>query len=82
MNKHAEPIHQKNSEYLAELIKLMSDISEDHYSASWIQGNEYAIWHALVTGDRHYGFSEIDPFQLQRCGDLARKLEGGGYGDT
>jgi hypothetical protein len=38
-----------------ELADYMSEISEKCYSASWMQGLEYALWNAVINGEQAYG---------------------------
>jgi hypothetical protein len=42
-----------------QLVDYMSDLSERAYCASWMDGLEYVLWNAIVTGPRKYGFLEI-----------------------
>ncbi|CAH0271969.1 hypothetical protein SRABI27_03520 [Pedobacter sp. Bi27] len=41
------------------LAAFMSEISENCYSAGWMQNLEYALWHAVIQGERKYGQSYI-----------------------
>jgi len=41
------------------LAAFMSEISENCYSAGWMQNLEYALWHAVIHGERKYGQSYI-----------------------
>ena len=41
------------------LAAFMSEISEYCYSAGWAQNLEYALWHAVINGERKYGQSYI-----------------------
>lgn len=56
-----------------ELYDLMSSISEDHYCAGWIMGLEHSIWGALQGKYRH---PDMDTEKLNRCGTLAKDLDG------
>ena len=39
----------------SQLADYMSKISEKCYTASWMQGLEYALWNAVINGERAYG---------------------------
>ena len=41
------------------LAAFMSEISENCYSAGWMQNLEYALWNAVINGERKYGQSYI-----------------------
>ncbi|WP_316844174.1 hypothetical protein [Pedobacter psychrodurus] len=41
------------------LATFMSEISEYCYSAGWTLNLEYALWHAVINGERKYGQSYI-----------------------
>ncbi|ARS40052.1 hypothetical protein CA265_10485 [Sphingobacteriaceae bacterium GW460-11-11-14-LB5] len=41
------------------LATFMSEISENCYSAGWMQNLEYELWYALINGERKYGQSYI-----------------------
>jgi hypothetical protein len=41
------------------LAAFMSEISENCYSARWMQNLEYALWNAVINGERKYGQSYI-----------------------
>lgn len=41
------------------LATFMSEISEYCYSAGWMQNLEYALWNAVINGERKYGQSYI-----------------------
>lgn len=54
----------------------MSDISEEHYCAGWLGGNEHYIYSALCGGDRHYGMGEISDEALAEVRALSEALDG------
>lgn len=37
------------------LAKYMSRLSEEAYSASWMDGLEFALWHAVIHGPINFG---------------------------
>lgn len=54
------------------LADFMSDLSEQAYYASWMEGLEYALWEALVGPRREYGrleFSEAHRTRLRELSD-------------
>lgn len=63
---------------MAELCKLMSDISEDCYCAGWMDGNEYRLWTAVTdpNDDRAYGQDVIDTNDIARLRTLSGSLGG------
>jgi hypothetical protein len=58
------------------LYQMMSDISEDCWCAGWMMGNEFALWDAIVTGDRTYGQCWMDEDMLASCKALAEQVGG------
>lgn len=58
------------------LYELMSEISEDCWCAGWMDGNEYALWDALKTGDRTYDMSLMDERLLEDCEALSEEIGG------
>lgn len=69
------PEHEFSREQRA-LYEAMSEISEDCWSAGWMMGNEYAIWHALHGGGTRYGVREMDRELLDRCKELSGRVGG------
>jgi hypothetical protein len=66
----------------AELARYMSQLSEELYCASWIMGNEFELWHAVL-GTRHL-VSEEQRAELARlskaCDGWIVWREEGGHG--
>lgn len=58
------------------LYELMSEISEDCWHAGWMSGNEFALWDAIVTGDRTYGQSFMDENLLASVKALSEQVGG------
>jgi len=58
------------------LYELMSEISEDCWCAGWMMGNEFALWDAIVSGDRTYGMDQMDEGLLASCKALAEQVGG------
>lgn len=55
------------------LAELMSNISEDGYSAGWMPGLEIALWKALNDGDRNYGRHRISQSEVEKLKFLSEK---------
>ncbi|QNN44882.1 hypothetical protein [Pedobacter roseus] len=47
------------------LADFMSEISEYCYSAGWIRNLEYALWHAVINGERKFGQSYITESDIE-----------------
>ena len=60
-----------------ELAELMSEISEDHYCAGWLDGLEYELW-GIVSGarDNSFGFGPIERWKIKRLKALAAATGG------
>ena len=54
-----------------ELADYMSALSEEAYSAAWMEGLEYELWHAVVSGPREYGRLEITLDHIARLRQLS-----------
>ena len=67
--KHLTPLQRA-------LYELMSEISEDCWCAGWMMGNEFALWDAIVTGDRTYGMSFMDENLLASVKALSDQIGG------
>lgn len=66
-----------------QLYRLMSRISEDHYCAGWIAGNEYRLWHAITDlgeGNR-CGRGSLRPKDAEALRQLAARIDGWIYWD-
>ena len=55
------------------LAQLMSNISEKGYSAGWMQGLEFALWEALIGGDKNYGRHRITQSEIEELKSLSEK---------
>jgi|GEM_PF-915568 len=55
------------------LAELMSNISEEGYSAGWMDGLEVSLWAALNGGNRNYGRHEITPSEIEELKFLSEK---------
>lgn len=52
-----------------EVADLMSDISEEHYSAGWLIGLEFSLWRIVIGGpdvDRDFGMFAVEPEVVDR----------------
>ncbi len=56
-----------------QLTELMSEISERCYSAGWMEGLEYVLWDAVISGPRHYGREMITQEDINQLIQLSRK---------
>lgn len=56
------------------LANYMSDLSEDAYSAGWIQQCEYAIWREMQENDPNKGGRFIWFIPSQRCANTLTLL--------
>ena len=63
------------------LAQFMSELSEQAYSASWMQHLEFALWHAVVSGPFQYGRLAINEGHIDRLRALRDKCEGWIYFD-
>jgi hypothetical protein len=54
------------------LADYMSEISERCYYASWMQNLEYALWDAVLHGQRKYGHNTISPKDIEILSDLSK----------
>lgn len=53
------------------LERLMSDISEDHYCATWLCGLDAALWHYVVNGPGQFGMGMITEADIEQLKALA-----------
>jgi len=56
-----------------QLARLMSRISEEGYSAGWMEGLEYELWEILNGGKNNYGRHVVTQEQLQQLRFLSDK---------
>ena len=56
------------------LADLMSKISEDGYSAGWMEGLEFALWEALNGEENKYGRHIITSSELEDLKLLSQKF--------
>ena len=61
-----------------QLRDLMSEVSELHYCARWMDGTEYRLWQFLVepTDSGEWGFYSLDPALRGELGRLSGKASG------
>lgn len=53
------------------LTDYMSELSEQAYSAGWMQGLEFALWEAIEEGPRHYGHLDITSDHISKLRTLS-----------
>lgn len=64
-----------------ELAEYMSDLSEEAYTAGWMDGLEYALWFAVENGPRIYGHLEICEQHIATLKRLSSEANGWIYFD-
>ena len=62
-----------------ELADYMSEISEEAYSAGWMDGLEYALWYAVQNGPTNYGRLVISEAHIQKLSHLSSVAKGWVY---
>ena len=63
------------------LTDYMSELSEEAYFASWMDGLEFALWRAVLEGPRQYGRLDITPEHIVRLRELSDSCGGWIYFD-
>ena len=59
-----------------QLAEYMSELSEEAWRASWMDGLEFALWEAVL-GQRHkYGCLEMTTDQRSKLGSLSEQCGG------
>ena len=73
-----EEIKTEKEQAIKDLIFEMSEISEAHYCAGWMNGLEFSLWEMIIdrSADRQYGMCPITDEQLDRLLDLSRECGG------
>ena len=59
-----------------ELAGYMSELSEQAFSAGWIDGLEHALWRAATTGPFRYGHLNLTPAHIERLKSLSAACGG------
>ena len=57
------------------LADAMSAISEKCWSAGWMSNLEYALWHALISGERKYGQDFITQQDINTLLSLSKECD-------
>ena len=61
----------------AALLRLMSDLSEEHWSAGWLTDTEYSLWQACEVGGSYvWSFTPLGDATVEQLRTL-RDLAGG-----
>jgi hypothetical protein len=69
--------HPARKHLIARLAQRMSDISEDHCFASWLQGTEFFLWRAIQGGPRDFGiYRELSDEELNELKELSDLVGG------
>jgi hypothetical protein len=63
------------------LAEYMSELSEETYTAGWMDGLEYALWKAVIDGPRKYGRLDIDEKTIKTLDELSASSGGWIYFD-
>ena len=59
-----------------QLAGLISEISEDHFSAGWLHGLEFTLWNMLHGDDRRFGMGKVSQENIDRLRHLHEKCGG------
>lgn len=54
----------------------MSELSEEAYSAGWMERLEYELWAALITGPRDYGRLRVTSEHIAHLRQLSHVVDG------
>ena len=63
------------------LAEYMSDLSEEAYSAGWMDGLEYALWKILINEKTSYGRLDITKVKKEKLIELSNLCKGWIYFD-
>lgn len=63
------------------LAEYMSYLSEEAYTAGWIEGLEYALWNAVLNGPTSYGRLDISEKHIEKLIELSDVADGWIYFD-
>ena len=66
---------------IRELAEYMSELSEEAYTAGWMDGLEYALWYSVENGPRKYGRLEINEEHISSLNNLSGSIGGWVYFD-
>lgn len=58
------------------LAEYMSEISEEAFSASWMEGLEFELWRAISSGPKVYGRLQLNESHIERLVALSNKCSG------
>lgn len=58
------------------LMLYMSDLSEEAYSASWMDGLEFVLWKAVIEGPCTYGRLDITQEHIEVLQTLSKLAKG------
>lgn len=68
---------EKTQEYAKELLlRLMEEISEDHYCAGWMHDLEFSLWRMTQGGPTAYGMYPVEPEIVERLRTLSADAGG------
>lgn len=60
------------------LYLKMSDISEEHYCAGWVSGNEYTLWEMVAnpSANRNYGMFPVEDDDIREIKEISDEIGG------
>lgn len=58
------------------LRQLISDLSNEHWCASWLDGCEFELWHFVVNGPGRWGLLDITQGQIEELRRLSDEVGG------
>ena len=64
------------------LFRLIKDINDIAYAASWMNRVEHVLWLCVEEGPRDYGRMTIDKNYIKQLGDLSKEADGWFYWDA
>jgi hypothetical protein len=58
------------------LATAMSDISEEHWCAGWLDQTEFVLWRAVTTGHLKWGIAQIESARIEQLRMLSEQCNG------
>ncbi len=68
--------HPALTDEASQLASYMQDISEECWHAGWLNGLEFALWHAVQTGPIFYGQGQVTTVQIRELRRLSEACGG------
>ncbi|SNR41639.1 hypothetical protein SAMN06269173_102236 [Hymenobacter mucosus] len=73
MNLNSLAMYRNLNERQKALHDFMSNVSEETWCASWINGLEYALWHIMLRGPAKYGQGHINEHTIEKLQSLSEQ---------